>query len=151
MILYSRTKIINRVYFMYKLINFKELVLKNTRNQYLVLPKNFISKSKPNLISPVFKCNVNELQSVFIEFINSQNRIRNIVLDKKNYKFSCIQSTRVFRFPDIIDFEFLSINIDYSSVAIYSRSRYGYYDFNVNKRRVMLWLDEISRNISIDE
>ena len=136
---------------MYKLINFKELVLKNTRNQYLVLPKNFISKSKPNLISPVFNCNVNDLQGVFIEFINSQNRIRDIVLDKKNYKFSCIQSTRVFRFPDIIDFEFLTISIDYSSVAIYSRSRYGYYDFNVNKKRVMLWLDEISRNISIDE
>ena len=151
MILYFPTKIINRVYFMYKLINFKDLVLKNTRNQYLVLPKNFISKSKPNLFSPVFKCNVNELQSVFIEFINSQNRIRNIVLDKKNYKFSCIQFTRVFRFPDIIDFEFLSISIDYSSVAIYSRSRYGYYDFNVNKKRVMLWLDEISRNISIVE
>ena len=85
-----------------------------------------------------------------MDYLN-QNRIRNIVLDKKNYKFSCIQSTRVFRFPDIIDFEFLTISIDYSSVAIYSRSRYGYYDFNVNKKRVMLWLDEISRNISIDE
>ena len=136
---------------MYKLTNFKDLVLKNTRNQYLVLPKNFTSKSKPNLISPEFKCSVNDLQDVFLKFLNSQNRIRNIVHDKKNNKLSCIQFTKIFRFPDIIDIEFISINLEISSIAIYSRSKYGYYDFNVNKNRINLWLDVIIRNVTMNQ
>ncbi|MAR79588.1 MAG: hypothetical protein CMM18_05110 [Rhodospirillaceae bacterium] len=136
---------------MYKFINFKDLLLKKTRNQYLVLPKNFISISKPDSISPIFKCHVKNLQDLFLEFINDQNRIRDIKIDRENNKFRCIQYTKFFRFPDIIDVEFIEIDAELSAIAIYSRSRYGYYDFNVNKNRTKMWIEGISKKISIYE
>ena len=136
---------------MYKFINFKDLLLRKTRNQYLVLPKKFISISKPDRISPIFKCNVKNLQDIFLEFINNQNRIRDIKIDRENNKFCCIQYTKFFRFPDIIDVEFIAIDAELSAIAIYSRSIYGYYDFNVNKNRIRMWIEGISKKISIYE
>ncbi len=49
-----------------------------------------------------------------------------------------------FGFPDLIDVETIETGEAKSTLAIYSRSKYGYYDFGVNKRRVETWLRELA-------
>ena len=126
---------------MSQFINFKNLQLRKTNNQHLVLPKEFVSLSLPSALSPKFSCDLEKLKIVFVDMIDKQPRISKKFFDDPKNKFRCIQKTKFFKFPDIIDIEFIEIDNNYSSIAIYSRSVYGYYDFNVNKNRVNLWLN----------
>ena len=47
-----------------------------------------------------------------------------------------IQRSPIFGFPDIVTVEFVALGPERSSVAVYSRSRYGGYDFAKSRRRV---------------
>jgi hypothetical protein len=54
-----------------------------------------------------------------------------------------IQHSPIFRFPDIVTVEFVALGPERSSIAIYSRSRYGGYDFAENRKRVERWLFQL--------
>ena len=54
-----------------------------------------------------------------------------------------IQHTPLLRFPDIVTVEFVALGADRSSLAIYSRARYGISDFGTNRRRVLAWLSQV--------
>jgi hypothetical protein len=51
-----------------------------------------------------------------------------------------IQRSPIFGFPDIVTVEFVALGHERCSVAVYSRSRYGGYDFAKNRKRVERWL-----------
>ena len=51
-----------------------------------------------------------------------------------------IPRSPIFGFPDIVTVEFVALGPECSSVAVYSRSRYGGYDFAKNRKRVERWL-----------
>ena len=67
-------------------------------------------------------------------------RLTAIVADPDGRRFVYIQHSPTFRFPDIITVEFVPLGPYRSSIAIYSRSRYGHYDFGKNRKRVGKWL-----------
>jgi uncharacterized protein (DUF1499 family) len=48
------------------------------------------------------------------------------------------------RYPDLITVQFRPLDSTRSTLAIYSRSVYGYSDRGVNQRRVRQWLDRLS-------
>ena len=132
-------------------INFKNLKLKKTNNQYLVIPRQSEIELTPNIFSPIFECKVGNLQSYWFEVVNKQDGIGEVRNDERNYKFKCIQYSKVFKFPDIVDVEFYKIDEDLSTLAIYSRSKYGYYDFKVNKNRINLWLNILNNYTTIHQ
>src|SRR5262245_25705851 len=51
-----------------------------------------------------------------------------------------VQYSSIMRFPDTIDVEILPVGDDKSTIAIYSRSLLGSYDFGVNRARIARWL-----------
>jgi uncharacterized protein (DUF1499 family) len=59
---------------------------------------------------------------------------------EKNYddvdQFDIVERSRYFAFPDIMTVRFFKRGEDKSTLAIYSRSVYGRYDFGVNRARV---------------
>ena len=59
------------------------------------------------------------------------------------HRLVVIQHTPLLRFPDIIAVEFVALAADRSSVAVYSRARYGKGDFGTNRKRVLTWLSEV--------
>jgi len=54
------------------------------------------------------------------------------------------QRSLIFRFPDTIDIAVIAVGSDKSTLAIYSRSRYGRYDLGANGRRVEGWLEQLA-------
>ncbi|PPR77693.1 MAG: hypothetical protein CFH01_01412 [Alphaproteobacteria bacterium MarineAlpha2_Bin1] len=135
---------------MSQFINFQNLKLKKTKNQYLALPEKIMYTSSPDVFSPNFICKVEDLKNSFEGVIDKQPRISKKFYDSERNKFKCIQKTKFFKFPDLIDVEFIKIKDNISSIAIYSRSVYGYYDFNVNRNRVKLWIEIICKTLPTD-
>ena len=58
-----------------------------------------------------------------------------------------VQRTALLRFPDTVWVQLVALDAESSSLAIYSRSNYGYGDFGVNERRVRAWLAAIAEGI----
>ena len=51
-----------------------------------------------------------------------------------------IQRSPIFGFPDIVTVKFVGLGPERSSVAVYSRSGYGGYDFAKTHKRIERWL-----------
>ncbi len=90
--------------------------------------------------SPVFPLPWARLQEYWKEVISGEKRVEAIAVDPERRRFVYIQRSPTFRFPDVITVEFVPLGADRSSIAIYSRSRYGQYDFGKNRKRVVRWL-----------
>lgn len=54
------------------------------------------------------------------------------------------QRTKTLKLPDYISIKVIPLGENRSTIAIYSRSRYGYGDLGVNKARVTQWLESLS-------
>ena len=92
------------------------------------------------IASPVFPLPWERLRDYWTEVISGQKRVETIAADPDSRRFVYIQHSPTFRFPDIITVEFVQLGPNRSSIAIYSRSRYGRYDFGKNRKRVGKWL-----------
>jgi uncharacterized protein (DUF1499 family) len=77
--------------------------------------------------------------------ISGGRRIVRVLAEPESRRYIYIQHSPVFRFPDIITVEFVPLGPDHSSLALYSRSRYGEYDFAKNRKRVEKWLVLLQR------
>ena len=95
--------------------------------------------------SPVFPMPWERLREYWTEVISGQKRVETIAADPDNRRFVYIQHSPTFRFPDIITVEFVPLGPNRSSIAVYSRSRYGHYDFGKNRKRVGKWLALLER------
>ncbi len=122
--------------------NFASLQRDEKPNSYLVCPKDYCH-TKVDEISPVFKLNVINLQKKWQELINQQARIEVLSANNTEHNYQYVQRSFLFRFPDIINVKLIPVSSDTSTIAIYSSAVYGYYDFNVNKKRVEKWLNEL--------
>jgi uncharacterized protein (DUF1499 family) len=90
--------------------------------------------------SPLFPLPWERLHEYWTEVISGEKRVETIAADPDNRRFVYIQHSPAFRFPDVITVEFVQLGPNRSSIAIYSRSRYGHYDFGKNRKRVGKWL-----------
>ena len=55
--------------------------------------------------------------------------------------------SKVFGFPDYISISVKKLDFNKSSISVFSRSRFGRYDFGKNKQRIQKWLTEL-KNLS---
>ena len=55
--------------------------------------------------------------------------------------------SKVFGFPDYISLSFYSLDEERTSLAIFSRSRFGVYDFGKNKNRIVRWVGKLNSAI----
>jgi len=106
---------------------------------FLACPPGYCRASEA-IPSPVFPLPWERLREYWTEVISGEKRVGTIAADPENRRFVYIQHSPTFRFPDIITVEFVPLEPDRSSIAIYSRSRYGRYDFAKNRKRVVRWL-----------
>jgi hypothetical protein len=106
---------------------------------FLACPPGYCAAAEA-IASPVFDVPWDRLRDYWIEVVSGQKRLVSVTAGSEPQKVVYIQHSAIFRFPDIVTVEFVRLGSNRSSIAIYSRSRYGDYDFGKNRKRVERWL-----------
>jgi uncharacterized protein (DUF1499 family) len=120
-----------------------ELAGRLPANAFLACPPNYCAASDA-AVSPLFAVGADRLYHDLLESIASEPRIV-IVSEQQSRRLVLIQRSALWRFPDIVTAEFVAIAPNRSSIVLYSRARYGRYDFGVNRRRVETWLARLEK------
>ncbi len=111
---------------------------------FLACPPGYCSVGEA-IASPIFDVPWERLHEYWTEVIAREKRMVNIVADTDVRRLFYIQHSPTFRFPDIITVEFVALGPNRSSIAVYSRSRYGESDFGKNRKRVEKWFALLER------
>lgn len=124
--------------------NFQQMTLPKTKNYYLVCPAKYCNVT-PNEISPVYPVSAEDLYNAFNQIISHESRVNFVYTIPEQGQFQLVQKSFILSFPDDIAVQFIALSENTSSLAIYSKSRYGFYDFGANKRRVTQWLEQLKK------
>lgn len=114
------------------------------RSSFLACPPAYCSALEA-IASPLFALPRDRLHAFWLEVISREQRLAPVAADPDEGRFVYIQHSPTFHFPDIVTVEFVRFGPDHSSIAIYSRSRYGEFDFGKNRKRVERWLALLGR------
>jgi hypothetical protein len=104
---------------------------------YLACPPGYCAAA--DMPSPIFDMPWDQLREYWKEMIAETPAIQ-VVSEFEHRRAVYIQRSPIFGFPDIVTVEFVALGPELSSLAVYSRSRYGGYDFAKNRKRVQRWL-----------
>ncbi len=109
------------------------------KTSFLACPPGYCLTAEA-ITSPEFDMPWDRLRDYWIEMISGEKRIVRAAADRGPRQYVYIQHSPVFRFPDLVTVEFVPLGPNRSSIALYSRSRYGKYDYAKNRKRVERWL-----------
>jgi uncharacterized protein (DUF1499 family) len=124
-------------------VDFAHLDLPSRGNAYLVCPADpLICNVKADEASPSFAVDPSLLRDRWVEMASAEPRVR-LVAGKDTRHLVFIQHSFFFRFPDIINVEFLPTSKGGSTIALLSRARYGESDFGVNAARAGAWIAKL--------
>lgn len=118
-------------------------------NDYLVLPEGLRSPASPDRLSPLFQVSRDGLGLLVKRVALAEPRTVLLENDKDGCRFEFRQRSRLFRFPDYITVECHHAPDDRSTLAIWSRSRYGISDRGVNGKRVERWIGAIEARLAV--
>lgn len=120
-----------------------EFVRPTTPNTYLVASPSLTTLTVDRE-APVYSANPSLMAKAFDDFVLSQNSTTRIAGGPEAGWSTYVQRTPSLRMPDYISVKFIDLTGGRSTVAIYSRSRFGYGDLGVNKARIDAWLESLS-------
>jgi hypothetical protein len=109
------------------------------RPSFLACPPGYCA-APPGLRTPIFPVPWQRLREDWLKMIAAEPRVLPVVRSADGRRLVLIQHSLLFRFPDVVTVEFVALGPERSSVAVFSRSRYGRGDFGVNRARVERWL-----------
>jgi len=115
-------------------------------NAFLACPPGYCALADA-AASPDFNIPADRLDQYWDEIVDAEARLTPVETEPRHHGFMYVKRSVVFRFPDVITVELIALGPDRSSIAIYSRSRYGRSDFGVNRRRVLRWLSRLQRMV----
>jgi hypothetical protein len=110
-------------------------------NAFLACPAGYCRAAA--MPSPVVAVPADRLADLWAEVIAGESHVVRVEDEPAKHRVVLIQHTPLLRFPDIVTIEFVALGPARSSLAIYSRARYGSGDFGKNRRRVLSWLKRI--------
>jgi uncharacterized protein (DUF1499 family) len=109
-------------------------------NQALVCPTGFCVSAKIDLESPTYALSAQELKQRFINALGNEQQIERVDDAQDELKLRYVQRSKLMKFPDTVRIEFIPIDAERSTLAIYSQSQIGHSDMGVNLERVKRWL-----------
>ena len=114
------------------------------QNGFLACPPAYCAV-EPGMASSVFSIDAARLAEQWREMLESESRVLILSSQPQERRHVLIQRSALFGFPDVITVEFVPLGPDRSSLAIYSRARYGKLDFGVNRKRIERWLSRLQQ------
>ncbi len=128
-------------------VDFATLVPPKTPNRYLVCPPGLCAAGA-DAKSPVYAMSAAALETAWRTMIAGQSRIEELDATPGERQYDLVQSSALFGFPDTVTVKFVALTPATSTLAIYSRSHYGFSDLGANKRRVRSWLAQLSAPVA---
>mgnify|MGYP003571095545 FL=1 len=128
-------------------MNFRTLTLRPSPNQYLVAPEGLCENATPHRTAPVFSMSREKLDALMSGLILKQPRTRRRNVETAPGQHEVVQRTALLGFPDWITFEALEVEGGKSTLALYSRSVYGWSDLGANKKRIDGWLAKLEEAV----
>lgn len=119
---------------------FSSLQRPDSPNHWLVAPAEF--SGHPDATAPVHAVPVAVLRGAFKKVI-AQSPGAAVVAESAD-GLQVVVTTRVFRFRDDVHVQFIALGPQQSTLALYSASRTGYWDFGTNRRRLEDWLARLA-------
>lgn len=97
--------------------------------------------------APVFDVTAAELARAFDAMATAQPGTYRLAGAPDALWATYVQRSRLMRYPDYISVKFVEEGPGRSSLAIYSRSRFGWSDGGVNRARVNRWLARLAERL----
>ncbi|MEM8789652.1 MAG: DUF1499 domain-containing protein [Pseudomonadota bacterium] len=115
-----------------------------TPNSYRVAIPDF-TEHLVDQAAPIYAVDASTLARAFDTFVMGQPRVERVAGTVEEGWMTYVQFTEQLRFPDYVSVRFYDFDdAGKSTVAIYSRSRFGYGDMGVNQARVQAWLQSLA-------
>ncbi len=124
-------------------VAFETLRRRSTRNDALACPPAFCA-ARSDLTPPVYAVPAQQLRTAFATMIASEPRVVRVASDDAAMTERYVQRTEWLGFPDTIAVRFLDRPNETSTLALYSRSKFGEGDLGVNRARIERWLAKLS-------
>lgn len=112
-------------------------------NTYFVAPQSQV-EAEVDLESPVYALPAAVMAKAFNDYVVTQPNTSVVDGLVEALWMTYVQRTPALKMPDYITVKFVDLEGGKSTIAIYSRSRFGYGDLGVNKARVDLWLQSLA-------
>jgi uncharacterized protein (DUF1499 family) len=123
------------------MLDFAELQPRKRPNWYLVAPPGLCRHATPHRAAPVFPFDRASLITRVHTLLSREPQIAVLESSADGGRMRLVQRTPIMRWPDYVDIAVLDAEGG-STLAIYSRSKFGYRDFGANRKRVEGWLAE---------
>lgn len=120
-------------------VDFRTLTLPESPNKYLIAPAGATTAAADET-APSFAMTAPDLKTKFLGVLAGEPRVEKLWESQDGLKFQFVQRTALMRWPDIIDVQFMPLENGGATLALYSRSVYGYSDMGVNKARATRWV-----------
>ena len=127
-------------------VNFRALPESSRPNRWLVCPPGYASR-EPDETPPVFDTDCAGLRAAWRALIQREPRIE--VLRDEADGMDLVQRTALLRFADDIAVAYVNLGHGRSTIALFSRSRVGYSDLGVNRRRLGRWLAALREKLTV--
>jgi len=121
-------------------------------NNYLACTDEHCPKAGYDVTAPVFEAPLAQVVEAWEGIIADQPRIEETGQSSDGWQREYVQRTRFLRFPDIITVRFVAEDVEEGAlpktrVLLNSQAKLGYYDFGVNKQRVLGWLADLEQSL----
>jgi len=93
--------------------------------------------------SPEFDFGAELLAHKFSELVLKNPDVSVLAGTPNDLFMTFIARTKLMRYPDYISIRFIDLGGDRSTLAVFSRSRFGHSDRGVNRRRFLAWQDQL--------
>lgn len=110
-------------------------------NDALACPSG-ICRAKSDFESPLFSIGKDDMLDRAQAIIAAEPRTELVGKESALEQLIYVQRSAVFGFPDTIWIQLVDVDAS-TSVIVYSRSNYGYWDFGVNRERARDWLEKL--------
>lgn len=129
------------------LLDFATIPARRPPKACLACPESW-ARPDADVLAPVFAAPLDGLRQAVVAVAAEEARTHLVRLDKQARQAEFEQRSRILGFPDTITVAFEAAGHGGATLAIYSRARYGYYDFGVNRRRVQRWLAALEARLA---
>ena len=129
-----------------RLIDISQIQRPSSPNTALAAPPEF--SPKPDIVTPTYHVPAAQLYADVLAVAAAQPRTFVAADYKPQFQAHFVARSAWLNFPDLIVAQVTAAGPDASTLALYSRSVYGYGDFGVNRARLITWLAALDRTLT---